>query len=84
MRSYRKYTDIQGDLRKEILALRNSGGEQLESERSLAIRFGTGRPTIAKALVRLEKEGLISKTAKGRIRILPFQQRFRYAYVLNP
>lgn len=81
MRSYRKYTDIQEELRNEILALRNSGGEYLESERSLAARFATARLTIAKALVRLETEGLISKTVNGRIRILPFQQRFRYAYV---
>lgn len=80
MRSYRKFTDVQEDLRQRILFLQHSGESRLEGERDLAVRFRTGRPTIAKALAQLEQEKLIERT-RGGVRIVPFRQKFRYAYV---
>ncbi len=80
MRTYRKYTDVRNELRTLILSMRDSGKTRLEGERELAARLGTGRPTVAKALKQLELEQLIRCTKSG-VQILPFRQRFRYAYV---
>jgi GntR family transcriptional regulator len=56
---------ITGDLRGEILAGVLAAGERLPSEHELALRYGTSRPTVRRAIARLKAEGLVV-TEQGR------------------
>ena len=80
MRNYRKQTDVLTELRELVIAKRMEGISRLDGERGLAAQFSAGRPTIAKALLHLEREGLIHRS-RGGATILPFRQKYRYAYV---
>lgn len=63
----RKKTRVE-EAREGILAMIESGavglGEQMESERELALRFGMNSRTVRKALQELEEEGIVEKRAR--------------------
>ena len=56
---------IVDDLRGEILAGGLAPGGRLPSEHELALRYGTSRPTVRRAIARLKAEGLVV-TEQGR------------------
>jgi GntR family transcriptional regulator len=56
---------IVDDLRGEILAGGLAPGGRLPSEHELALRYGTSRPTVRRAIALLKAEGLVV-TEQGR------------------
>jgi GntR family transcriptional regulator len=56
---------IVDDLRGEIVAGGLAPGGRLPSEHELALRYGTSRPTVRRAIARLKAEGLVV-TEQGR------------------
>ncbi len=55
------YSQLAEFLAAEIRSGRINAGERLESETTLAARFGIGRPTVRQALDLLQRRGLIEK-----------------------
>lgn len=58
-----KHREVSRELRAAIAASRYSGSKRLPSEPQLAKQFGVSRPTIGRALLDLEREGLIERRA---------------------
>jgi len=56
-----KHRDISRQLRAGILAGRYAAGVRLPSEPQLVKQFGVSRPTVARALLDLQSEGLIDR-----------------------
>ncbi len=56
-----KHRQISGELRGEITSGRYAAGARLPSEPQLVERFGVSRPTVARALLDLQTEGLIER-----------------------
>jgi LacI family transcriptional regulator len=58
-----KHRQVSAKLREEIAAGRHVTGGRLPSEPQLVKRFGVSRPTISRALLDLQTEGLIERRA---------------------
>src|SRR5437879_5764891 len=58
-----KHHTVYEALREEILAGRYSPESRMPGEAELVIRFGASRPTVARALNDLEREGLVERRA---------------------
>lgn len=58
-----KHLELSRQLRSEITEGRYPAGTRLPSEPQLVERFGVSRPTVARALLDLQKEGLIDRRA---------------------
>jgi DNA-binding LacI/PurR family transcriptional regulator len=58
-----KHRDISRQLRTDIAAGRYTAGGRLPSEPQLVKQFGVSRPTVARALLDLQSEGLIERRA---------------------
>ena len=58
-----KHRDISRQLRADIAAGRYAAGARLPSEPQLVKRFGVSRPTVGRALLDLQNEGLIERRA---------------------
>lgn len=58
-----KYREIAAQLRGKILAGGYAGGRRLPSEAALVARYGVSRPTAARALQELVREGLVERRA---------------------
>src|SRR3954471_7005220 len=58
-----KHRDVSRQLRADIAAGRYSSGARLPSEPQLVKQFGVSRPTVARALLDLQHEGLIERRA---------------------
>src|SRR6185295_5022951 len=56
-----KHRDISRQLRTDIAAGRYAAGGRLPSEPQLVKQFGVSRPTVARALLDLQSEGLIER-----------------------
>ena len=81
MRTYSKYENVLGALRRHVNQRRREGNLRLEGERELMIRFGTSRKTLAKAQETLIAENVLYRE-KQSTRITPAtRQKGRYAYV---
>src|SRR5215207_7980937 len=63
MSSSPKHREISRHLRGEIAAGRYAAGRRLPSEVQLVKQFGVSRPTVARALFDLQREGLIERRA---------------------
>ena len=58
-----KHREISRQLRAEIAAGRYPAGARLPSEPQLVRRFGVSRPTVGRAMLDLQNEGLIERRA---------------------
>ena len=58
-----KHRDISRQLRADIAAGRYAAGARLPSESQLVKQFGVSRPTVGRALLDLQNEGLIERRA---------------------
>ncbi len=58
-----KHRDISRQLRADIAAGRYAVGERLPSEPQLVKQFGVSRPTVGRAMLDLQNEGLIERRA---------------------
>ena len=58
-----KHRDISRQLRADIAAGRYTAGARLPSEPQLVKKFGVSRPTVGRALLDLQNEGLIERRA---------------------
>ena len=58
-----KHRRLSAALREEITSGRHAAGSRLPSEPQLVERFGVSRPTVARALLDLQTEGLIERRA---------------------
>ena len=58
-----KHRDISRQLRADIAAGRYDAGARLPSEPQLVKQFGVSRPTVGRALLDLQNEGLIERRA---------------------
>ena len=58
-----KYKRIYEELREAVAAGRYRQGDKLPSEVELVEQFSASRPTVARALAKLESEGLVQRRA---------------------
>lgn len=58
-----KYQRIYQDLRDSLNAGRYRAGDRLPTEAELGEQFGASRPTVGRAMARLESEGLVQRRA---------------------
>ena len=63
MSNQSKHRRISQQLREEIAVGRYAAGVRLPSEPQLVKQFGVSRPTVARALLDLQSEGLIERRA---------------------
>jgi LacI family transcriptional regulator len=63
MQKHFKHRELSSQLRSEIATGRYSGGNRLPSESQLVKQFAVSRPTVARALLDLQNEGLIERRA---------------------
>ena len=64
---------VADQLRRAILDGDLSPGENLPSERELALSFGVNRATVREALTELEHQGLLARRQGARCRVLDFR-----------
>ena len=63
MNKHLKHRELSSQLRSEIAAGRYSAGNRIPSESQLVKQFGVSRPTVARALLDLQNEGLVERRA---------------------
>ncbi|HBW7413468.1 TPA: GntR family transcriptional regulator [Klebsiella pneumoniae] len=79
-----KSEQVYNVLYKEIINGNYNPGDKLPSENNLSVRFGVSRPTIARALMKLQEMGIIySKKGSGHFISLTGVNKLHYA-ILAP
>jgi GntR family transcriptional regulator of arabinose operon len=58
-----KHSQIYAQLRQSLIGQQYSSGDKLPSDNELVEQYGVSRPTIARALSQLEREGLVERRA---------------------
>jgi GntR family transcriptional regulator of arabinose operon len=77
-----KYKKIFADLRQALLDGHYKEGDRLESEVQLAKRYGVSRPTAARALLQLARDGLVEGRAGSGTYILGRSRDDHYVFGL--
>jgi GntR family transcriptional regulator of arabinose operon len=77
-----KYKKIFSELRQAILEGEYRQGDRLESEIQLAKRFGVSRPTAARALLQLARDGMVESRAGSGTYVLGRSREDHYVFGL--
>ena len=74
-RTTNAYSDLENDLRQDIMANRLAGGETIPTEKELMESYGIGRNTVRRALANLVEEGLLRKVHGCGTFVIPPEER---------